>query len=315
MINSGSYKMLLINELKKLRHCFLNNSNLSLKEKAFYHFLVDEPLSYPTGSNLTEIEQICLAVFSGDLSSKKELITAHRKKEPIHGIHYSKNLIELSAMGLYDIEFERENLKSYCEKCSTRDFYILNNLFPDISFTLPKPQGTIDQIALYLHKNNFPQEGWKPALLKALYETSDLTDFYIIEQGYQQAMDDSPIVHQVNDIIYLRNTLVQVIAKTEERVKLTIKVVSVLLLVPISCWLVPLILRNWDEVEPIIVVVQLLGSLIFILTIIFLGFIPDRVKFLNSFREKITDWVFRRKGFNRLELKETLNRLANQDEI
>ena len=307
--------MLLINELKKLRHNFLNNSSLSLKEKAFYQFLMDEPLSYPTGNNLTEIEQICLTVFSGDLSSKKELIRAHRKKEPIHGIHYSKNLIELSAMALYDIEFERENLKSYCEKCSTRDFYILNNLFPDISSYLPKPQGTIDQIALYLHKNNFPQEGWKPLLLTALYETSDLTDFYIIEQGYQQAMNDSPIVHQVNDILYLRDTLAQVVKKTERRVKFALGTTSVFFLAAICYWLLPLIMKTWDKAEPIMAVTQLLVSLIISSFIFVAGFIPDRIKLLNLLRENIINWVFRRKGFNRLELKETLNRLADQDEV
>ncbi len=309
--------MLLINELKRLRHHLLNNSSLSLKENAFYQFLVDKPLNYPTENNLAEIEQICLAVFSGDLLSKKELITTQRKKQPIHGMHYSKNLIELSAMAIDSVELERKNLKSYCENHSTRDFYILNHLFPDISFNPPQPQGAVDQIAQHLYKEESPQEGWKPLLLRAFYETSetsDLIDFYIIEQGYLQAMDDNPIVHRTNDIIYVRDALVHVAAKTERRVKLAMGIVSVLLLVPIACWLLPLIIRNWDEAEPIIAVTELLGSLIGILIIAFVGFIPDQIKVFNLLREKVIDWVFRRKGFNRLDLKETLDRLTNQGE-
>ena len=304
--------MLIIDELKKLKHKLLNKS--SLKEQAFYQFLVNEPLNYPTNKNLTEIEQICLSVFSSDLLSKKELIIVQRKKQPIGGMHYTENLIELSAMAKDNINLEKGNLKLYCENHSMRDFYILNQLFPDFLSNIPPSQGAVDQIALYLYKDESPEEGWKPLLLEALYETSDLIDFYVIEQGYLQAMYDNPIVHRTNDIIFIRDTFVQIVAKTERRVKLTIKIVSVLLLGSLSCWLIPLIVRNWDQVEPIMAVIEILGSLIFILIIIFVGFIPDRIKFLNSLREKIIDWVFRRKGFNRVELKETLDRLTNQDE-
>ena len=306
--------MLLINELKKLRHDLLNNSSLSLKERAFYQFLVGAPLNYPTGNDLAEIEQICLSVFSGDLLSKKELITAQRKKHPIHGMHYTTNLIDLSAMAIDNVELEQQNLKSYCKKCSTRDFYILNNLFPDISSSVPQPERVIDQIALHLHESNFPQKGWKPLLLNALYETSDLIDFYLVEQGYQLAIDDNPIIHRTDDIIYVRDTLVQVVAKTERRVKFIIKLASGFFLILIFGELIRLIVVNWDRAEPILTVVEvllrLLAGLFFILT----GFVPDKIEFFNSLTEKIINWVFKRKGLNRLELKETLDQLANQNE-
>lgn len=305
--------MLLINELKSLRHNLLNNSNLSLKEKAFYQFLLDEPLDYPTENGLTDIEQICLSVFSGDLLSKKELIAAQRKKRPIHGMHYKYNLIELSAMAIDNLEVERNHLKSYCENCSTRDFYILNNLFPDLSSNPPQPRSALDQIALHLYESNFPQEGWKSLLLNALYETSDLTDFHIIEQGYIQAMIDNPIVHRTNDITYLRDTLAQVVEKTERRVKLTIKIVSVPILGFIFYWLARYFHTDWNEVEPILAIIHLLLYLIGIVVVIFGGFIPDKINFINSFREKTINWVFGRKGFNRSELKERLDRLANQE--
>ena len=222
--------MLLINELIKLRHRLLNTSSLSLKEKAFYQFLVGEPLNHPTGNNLAEIEQICLAVFSGDLLSKKELITTQRKKQPIHGMHYTKNLIELSAMARDNVEVERKNLKSYCENHSTRDSYILNCLFPDILSNPPLPQGAVDEIAMHLYKGESPQEGWKSLLLKALYETSDLIDFYVIEQGYLQGMYDNPIVHKIEAIRYIRDILIDAEEKSERRVKFTIAGVGTLLL-------------------------------------------------------------------------------------
>lgn len=300
--------MLLINELKKLRHSFLNTSSLSLKEKAFYQFLVGEPLSYPTGNNLTEIEQICFAVFSGDFLSKKKLIATLRKRQPIHGMHYRQSLIELSAIALDNVESERENLKSYCEECSTRDFYILNNLFPNILSNIPQPEDAVDQIALHLYNSNFPQEGWESLLLKALHETSDLIDFYLVEQGYQRAMFDNPIVHQTHDINYVKHAFVRFIEKTERRVKLTIVVVGVVVLGFVFYWLAPTISRNFEMVEPIIAIRDILFPLLIGL-LVFAGYAPDSIKFLNSLREKTINWVFRWKGLDRKKLKENLDRL------
>ena len=124
----------------------------------------------------------------------------------------------------------------------------------------------------------------------------------------------TPIVHRTNDIIYVRDTLVQVVEKTERRVKLAIRIVSVLLVVLICYWLVPLILTDWDKVEPITAVIGLLMTLIGFLILAFVEFMPDKIKIINSSREKIINWVFKKKGFNRLELKERLGNLVNEDE-
>ena len=306
MINFGSYKTLIAHELKKLKQDLLAKS--SLKERAFYGFLVRKPLNYPTEDNLAEIEKICLSVFCADTPAKKELIKAHRRKQPISGMHYTKTLIDLSAMAIDNVELEREHLESYCQDHSTRDFYILNHLFRCISSNPPSPQGAIDTIALYLYKGEFPQEGWKSLFFEALQETSDLMDYYVIRQGYLRAMDDSPIVHRVQDIHYVRDTFDRFINKTELRVKITIMVVSVLLLSSISYWLVPLIIKSWNEAEPIIVVIQILVFLI-LLIVQLMGVVLEKIEILNRFREKIVDWVFRIKGFNRSELKKRLDRL------
>ena len=301
--------MPITDELGKLKQILLAKS--SLKEQVFYGFLVRKPLNYPTQDDLAEIEKIYLSIFCTGIPSKKDLtnlVEAQRKKQPISGMHYTKNLIELSAMAKDNVELERENLKSYCENHSTRDFYILNHLFPDISSNPPQPQGAINQIALHLYKGEFPQEGGKPLLLDALVETSDLIDFYVIEQGYLQVMDSNPIVHRVQDIRYVRDTFDRFINKTELRVKITIMVVSVLLLGSISYWLVPLIIRKWTEAEPIIVVIQIFVPLIGLIVGL-MGVMLDKIKILNLFKEKIVDWVFRIKGFNRSELKKRLDRL------
>ena len=308
MINLGSYKMLIADELKNLKQILLDRS--SLKERAFYFFLIEEPFSYPTENDLSEIEQICLSVFCVDAPDKQEIIQARRRKQPIRGMHYTGNLIELSAMANGNFELERENLKSHCENHSTRNFYVLNHLYPNISSNPPCPQGAIDEISLYLYDDDFPQKGWKRLLLKALQETADLIDFYITEQGYLQAMDDNPIIHQTRDIICVRIACGHFVEKTERRVKRNIGIVSGILVIIIFGWVVRLIVIDWAKAEPIIAATEICIHLILALIIGFVGFIPGKIKIFNLFREKIINWMFSRKGFNRSELKEKLYRLG-----
>ena len=309
--------MLIIDELRGLKQKLINKS--SLKEQAFYQFLVDEPLSYPGKDSLAVVEQICYSVFCTDIPPKIDLtslVTAQRKTQPIGGMHYTENLIELTAMALANSESEKETLKAYSENHSTRDFYILHALFSDHAFNLPTPQGTIDEIALHLYKESFPEK-WKSLLFIGLHEASDLMDLYVIEQWYKQAMEDNPIVHRTNDILYISNAFIQVVEKTERRIKFAMGVVGVFLLFPIPYWLVPLIVRNWDKAEPTIFVFQFTCFVLINLPALFVGYVPEKLKFFDSLRESIINWVFRNWVFrknrvNRSELKASLNRLVDK---
>ena len=307
--------MLICCELKNLRQKLLEESSFSIKEKAFYWFLSGKPLNYPPDNNLLDIQQICLSVFCNDAPSMKELIKRKQSENNISGMHYTQNIIDLSAMAKVDLMHEREKLISYCRNHSTRDFFILNHLFPNISRDPPIPQGDIDKIALHLYEGDFPPEDWKSLLFWGFQETTDLHDLYVVEQAYLKAMDDHPIVHQVSNIEQVRNACANFVEKTERNVKRTIKTISFLLVIPIFGLLAPFIYRNWEEIEPIWAIIELLGVLFGIIMVIFLGIIPDKVRFVNSRIEKLIDWVFRLKGFNRTELKESLVKLSNDCEF
>lgn len=302
--------LIIIEEFKRYKQYLFDQS--SLKEQMFFRFLVKETLDYPSKEDLTDMEQICLSSFCNDAPSQKKLIDRKRKEKVIGGMHYTNNLIELTAMAIDDIKQEEENLKSYCQNNPIKHYYILNQLFPDLSLYRADPHGSIDQIALHLCKKDFPKEGWKPLLLNALYETSDLIDFYVVEQGYQQAMDDHPVVHEVNNIDIVRNDCQKFVEKTERNVKWIIRIIIIFLVVSISYWLVPFILRNWDDVEPIIAIIDFLRDPEGIVLSGCLGYFPGKIKLLNSLNEKAIDWIFKRKGFNRSELKKSLVKLSRK---
>ncbi len=304
--------MLIIEEFKRYKQYYLDRS--SPKQEIFYKFLNRETLlDFLTKEDLTDIEQMCLSIFCTDVPSRKKLIERKRKEKVIGGMHYTRNLIELTAMAIDDLKQEEDNLKTYCQDNPTRHFFILNQLFPDLTFYRADPQGSVDQIALHLCQKDLPKEGWKTLLINALYEISDLNDFYVVEQGYHQAMDDHPIIHQVNDILYVKNDCERFVKKTERNVKLAIGLVLFLLLVGI-CFLVPTIREKWNEVEPIFGVTGVFLFLIVELIFIFRGKILDRTKFTKMLIEKITNFVFKKKGCNRLQLKESLCRLVNVGE-
>ncbi len=316
MTSCGSYKMLICDELQKLKQKLLDRS--SLKERAFYQFLAGDPLTQPPEFDLTEIEQICLSVFCAGVPAKKDLSTlieAQRKKQPISGMHYTKNLIELSAMARENVEYERNNLESYCFNHSTRDFYVLNTLFEDACSNPPRSQGAIDEIASCLYERTYPHRGWKPLLMEAIQKASDLIDFFVIEQGFLQAMDDSPTAHRTTDILIVTRILSSLVERSEHRIK---RVIGIAFFIPVFSVFGVLgyfIFTNWDKTEPILAATELLGILVIISCAVFAGFKLDRIKIYNQIREAIIDWRFNRKGLDRSELKERLARLdADENE-
>lgn len=309
---------MIINELKTMKDSIYNDS--SHKEQAFYQFLVGESENGYTDRS-SYLEPIYSIILMTDNPITKELIEKHRETQPIGGFHYSTNLIELVAMAMDDIEQERDNLQIYCQDHSTKDFYIINSLFPNVIPYPPEPQGSIDQIAKHLYEGSFPSDNWRSLILKALYETSDLVDFYIVEKGVEKALDDSPIVHKVDDILQVRNVCFRFVQITESIVKFTIWIVYVLIVCYVLVWLIPNIIKYWDQLEPLIFIFQIIFFIINI-PFLFSRFFPFkknrffsflREKVFSSLREKVFNWVFSIFGIARMNLKESLNHLKCKD--
>jgi hypothetical protein len=109
----------------------------SRKELALYQRLIGNPMPYPGDDNLRDIEQVCLSAFCTDAPDKTDLVERFRRSKPIKGIHYTNNLVELSAFAIYDPEAEADHLKSFCSTSSARDYLILNRLFPGVCTSQP----------------------------------------------------------------------------------------------------------------------------------------------------------------------------------
>lgn len=122
-------------------------------------------------------------------------------------------------------------------------------------------------------------------------------------------LDDHPVTRRLEDIIFLCDHLEVMVQKIERRIRrrlfFFISLFSVATALPIACWTY----QSWDRAEPIFFIIQGFAGLALLLVIISSSIIPDKITFINRYRERIINWRFRRMGVDRHKLKAKLDAL------
>jgi hypothetical protein len=264
----------------------------SLKEVAFYQWLTGKPIPEFRQSQINDIEKLCLSAFCTEFPIQSHLVEKIQKSKPIKGIHYSNNLIELSALALLDPNYEKENLKAFCQNASTRDCFIIQNLFPNFCESINTPKNSIDEIAKHIVDDSFPDE-WRHLFLKALKSSHDLLDVYIIQKGYIHLIKQSPAYEYITDLKELVFEIDLTIKRIKRRTTLTINVLASILTLPITLYLFRLIFKKWDIFEPL---TWIIPTSLFILSV--LGWKFRMVNLIYEIRKYIIDWRLRVLGFD-----------------
>lgn len=287
-------------EIKALEATLL--SKASLKEKYFYYFLTGTPLPYPSEAELTEIQKICLSLFCTNGPKMAPEISKLRKSKPIKGMHYANNLIELFAFALDDTEAEKSHIKEFCKDHSTRDFFVINDTFPDSCLQQPHAKNDVDQIAHYLNKGAMPED-WKALFMGALKQAADLIDLFVLNKAYILVLDDHPIAHKFSEVNILCDQFSNALTKMESRIRkqtaIAISTPILFVLFAVAYWAI----KYWDQAEPIVFVGQVALFVLFILVLLFTGVMPNKIEFINQLRERIIDWRLRCLGIDRHEMK------------
>ena len=152
-----------------------------------------------------------MSAFCISAPNKTDLVERFRRSKPIKGMHYANNLVELAAFAIYDRDSEADHLKSFCSTSSTRDYLILNHLFPGVCPSRPSATRAVDIIATWLDNGSFPHD-WKSVFLDAIQNANDLLDLYVIRQGYTHLWECHPSTEQRRDLQYLSSQLDRAIA-------------------------------------------------------------------------------------------------------
>jgi hypothetical protein len=223
----------------------------SRKELALYQRLIGNPMPYPGDDNLRDIEQVCLSAFCTDAPDKTDLVERFRRSKPIKGIHYTNNLVELSAFAIYDPEAEADHLKSFCSTSSARDYLILNRLFPGVCTSQPSITRGVDIIATWLDDSSFPDD-WKSVFVDAMQNANDLFDLYVIRQGYMDLWECHPSTEHKRDLQYLSGQLDRVISRIKVRSKRRFNAMASVAMYVGSPTIAYFAVRHWDVAEPVI---------------------------------------------------------------
>jgi hypothetical protein len=223
----------------------------SRKEIALYQRLIGKPLRYPRDDELIDIEQVCLSAFCIGAPNKTDLVERFRRSKPIKGIHYTKNLVELSAFAIHDRASEANHLKSFCSSSSARDYLILNLLFPGVCTSQPSITRGVDIIATWLNDSSFPED-WKSVFVDALQNANDLLDLYVIRQGYMDLWECHPSTEQRRDLQHISGQLDRAISRIKLRSNRRFNAIASVAMVAGSAVIAYLAVRRWDIAEPVI---------------------------------------------------------------
>ncbi len=292
--------MFIRGELNALEENLLDQA--SLKEKAFYLFLTDKPISYPLDEDLSEIQQICLSQFCLESPSKKSEIERIRKAKPIMGMHYANNLIELFAISLSDPKAEKGNLKTYCNNHSTRDFFVLSTKFRGYCTTPPEPKNATDKIAMHLFEGSSP-ENWTELFGSALQEASDLIDTFVLGKAYLVIMNEHPMSQKLEDLTFANENIEKLLTLVENKIQRRVAYSVSIPAIVVAVWTAYWAITNWDKAEPIAYVVQAFFFLLALIVFFFTGMMPDKLEFFKKYKNRIVDSYFRKMGIDLKELK------------
>jgi len=302
--------MLLADELRSLRERV--EAIASFKERAFYKYLCRTPLDYPHGSELSEQEQVVLAAFCIGSPECKPLAQKIRGTKPIKGLHYSNNLIDLAAFASLSLDDETGNIKTYVKNHSTKDFFVLTGMFPDVLDYPPSPITEIDQIALKLVTGSLDLSD-KPLMVSAIQTAEDLTDVYILNTAYLRLLDHQPATQYRRDAIAFAQQLSAIIRRIDMYVRLAVGGAAIYVFIKFYSFLSPIIVERWTQMEPRLYIVQLILASLLMVLLILVGVVPDRVKLIKGVLRFLGTLVLLMFGIKRRTAESSIARYLSQD--
>lgn len=243
------------------------------KELLFFDYLLNGATSLDTSEDNPENVLICYSAFSEKLN-RLDLVKKMQGTKPIKGLHYTNNLIELIAIALHDFQSEKEHLADYSSKHSLRDAYLISQTFPEI---LPEVNeasfSPIDKlIDEVLIDNNM--ENADALIFRALEATTDLVDVYILKKSAQKYLSLHESTKDKVDIQYLLRSYLFLHKVLYIFFSIIFYIVLLSLVVVPTYLLIPFILSNWNTVEPILAIIQIIGPIV-----VSVGFLAFGLKF------------------------------------
>jgi len=183
--------MSLINEIHIKKDSI--NGKSSLIEKLIYSFLTKREIeTNPLPSKASNFEKIAYYSFNNSSLDINGILKKEQKVDSKFDFHYSKNLIELSAMSLADFDFEKPNIINFLKTASLKEAFIISEIFTNFPYSNNgNIETNIDELvySIFVKKDlsNTPN-----SIIQAIQSADDLIDIFIIEKCYENYVSIAP---------------------------------------------------------------------------------------------------------------------------
>ncbi len=247
-------------------------ASASSREKLLYDYLKGQSSSLdPTRLKLEE--KFCHdALF---LKSGLEELSKIRAVKPFKGLHYTNNLTLLIAAALLDPDGEKHNLENYIKTCTASEQFIINTVLDKDDFFTSNISTPIDSLAIKLINQEFVEE---TDLLNCMDKIKNLFDYFVFESGVCRKAYQIESEKKINEY----KAFVSFTSSAVARVKFSIKTILIIILLIVSYFIIPLItnltVEYWDKLEPLVWLLNLGLSFVFLLMGVVLMEIVDKTK-------------------------------------
>ena len=266
--------MSLINEIN-IKKEFINAKS-SLIEKLFYSFLTKKDIRTNTlPLKASNFEKIAYHSFNNTSFDINAILKKEQKVDSKFAFHYSKNLIELSAMSLADFDFEKSNIINFLKTASLKEAVVISEIFANFSYPdNGNTETNIDELvySIFVKKDlsNSPE-----SIIEAIQSADDLIDIFIIEKCYENYVSIHPVTDTKKKLSFLISSIDKYNTLNETRIKRVLFGKIVFLLTVVSSVLGYVVPKYWDKysLEPIITVVLVISSwIVIVISLYFLLF-------------------------------------------
>ena len=292
--------MELVRELKEVERNVL--ATASRKERAFYEYLIGSPWSFPEEKGVAHNELVCFGAFCKDPPDVQDSLYAMTRENPIKGIHYSKNTIELFAAAVHRPEAERRNVVRHCEERGWKVTLLFRRIYPDLGLGSGECQDWGDTLAWHVMNGAVPDQ-WPSIFLCAAKKVSDVVDMYILHSFCVKVIEGHPFTKRWRSAQKLATQLQKFMERCERRVRIYVRCGIVLAACGLVAGALYLATYHWGVMEPLLAIISLSGATLVFLWAVWFGDVPDRVKVIRGFERAAVEAYFRHLGLQKREIE------------
>ncbi|KKK74849.1 hypothetical protein LCGC14_2879650, partial [marine sediment metagenome] len=183
----------------------------SPKERMFYEFITGgHPERIELGNTLTD--DLCRDAFV-ERAKQSIPLNVLQKAQPLKNIHYTNNLIDLTAASIIDITNEQKNIEAYINMHTLRESYLISIALGTELVTRTKVEKDIDRLIELIEIQKIV-DGVPELLTSTLSGVIDIFDVIVLKKIYTTYLKihpDGNKVRQYDELLTLSRDIFTVL--------------------------------------------------------------------------------------------------------